>query len=205
MGLMVGNHDVARFASVSAGNDGGDSWSSPPQPLDPTVYAKQSLALATVLTFPGAPVIYYGDEVGLAGRSDPDCRRVMPAEDQLIDAQRATRTLARKIGRARACSRALRRGGFVTLLADDERLVFSRPIDGETAIVALTRRPTASAQVKLPPEAPPSMVDVTTGERVDLSSGVLATSADAFSVHVYVPADSVCAGASLDKAKAPSP
>jgi glycosidase len=205
MGLMIGNHDVARFASVSAGNDGGDSWTSPAQPVDPTVYAKQALALSAVLTFPGAPVIFYGDEVGLAGRSDPDCRRVMPGEDQLSDAQRTTRALARRIGRARACSRALRRGGFVTLFADAERLVFSRPIDGETAIVALTRRPTAAAKVTLPPEASASMVDITTGERVDLSSGVLTTSADAFAVHVYLPADSVCAGASLDKATAPNP
>src|SRR5262249_31088743 len=106
MGLMIGNHDVARFASASAGNADGDSWSGPLQPLDPLVYARQRVALASVLTLPGAPVIYYGDEAGLAGRSDPDCRRVMPAEDTLIDAQIATRDLARKVGRARACSRA---------------------------------------------------------------------------------------------------
>jgi cyclomaltodextrinase len=41
-----------------------------------------SLALATLLliTFPGAPSIYYGDEVGLPGALDPDCRRTFPAE-----------------------------------------------------------------------------------------------------------------------------
>ncbi len=41
---------------------------------------KKSFLLATVLlmTFPGAPSIFYGDEVGLPGGKDPDCRRVFP-------------------------------------------------------------------------------------------------------------------------------
>lgn len=209
MGLMIGNHDVSRFASVSAGNDGGDTWTSPPQPLDPTVYAKQRVALASVLTMPGAPVLYYGDEVGLAGRSDPDCRRVMPAEDSLIDAQRETRELARKIGRARVCSRALRRGGMTTLLADEERFVFARaPADapaagvtagggsaraGDTAIVALVRRPTGPVEVPLPAGTPPELFDVVTGAKVDASSGVLRVDAEPFGVHVYVAAGSACA------------
>lgn len=32
-------------------------------------------------TIPGAPCVYYGDEVGLTGRSDPDCRKGMPWDD----------------------------------------------------------------------------------------------------------------------------
>ncbi len=203
MGLMIGNHDVSRFASVSAGNDGGDTWTSPPQPLDPTVYAKQRLALASVLTMPGAPVLYYGDEVGLAGRSDPDCRRVMPAEEALIDAQRETRELARKIGRARVCSRALRRGEMTTLLADKERFVFARTPGGaargapasaaDTAIVALVRRPTIPVDVPLPAGTPAELVDVVTGTKVDASAGVLRVAAEPFGVHVYVPVDAACA------------
>lgn len=193
MGLMIGNHDVSRFASVSAGNDRGDTWSGPPQPLDPTVYAKQRVALAAVLTLPGAPVLYYGDEVGLAGRSDPDCRRVMPAEEQLFEAQVETRDVTRRIGQARACSRALRRGALRTLVADRERLVFSRELDGDVAIVALARRPTRPVDVPLPADVPAALVDVVTGARLDVSSRTLRLEADAFGVHVYVAAKSACA------------
>ena len=146
-----------------------------------------------MLTLPGAPVIYYGDEVGLAGRSDPDCRRVMPAEDQLLEEQVRTRDVARKIGRARACSRALRRGALQTLVADEERFVFSREIDGDVAIVALVRRPTRPLDVPLPASTPKKLVDVVTGTRVDASSRTLHVDADAFGVHVYVGADSACA------------
>ena len=35
------------------------------------------LAAAFILTYEGAPMIYYGDEVGMVGETDPDCRRGM--------------------------------------------------------------------------------------------------------------------------------
>ena len=40
------------------------------------------------MTNPGIPLIYYGDEIGLAGGGDPDNRRMMPwNDDQLLPAQ----------------------------------------------------------------------------------------------------------------------
>jgi glycosidase len=192
MGLMIGNHDVSRFASVSAGNGDGDAWSAPPQPNDPVVYAKQRLALASVLTLPGAPVVYYGDEVGLAGRSDPDCRRVMPAEDALLEEQKATRDLARKIGKARTCSRPLRRGALKTLLADDEHFVFAREIDGESVIVSLSRRPTKAIDVVLPASSPTSITDVVTGRQLP-SNEKLTIDPEPFGIHVWVADASGCA------------
>jgi glycosidase len=196
MGMIIGNHDVSRFASVSAGSDSGDAWTPAPQPVDPIVYAKQRVALATILTLPGAPVVYYGDELGLAGKNDPDSRRVMPAEAALIPAQIDTRTLVRKVGRARACSDALRRGALRTLVADAERFVFAREIEGDVAnavIVALSRRPALTADITLPSGAPKAFVDVTTGTKIDVTGGVLTVPADAFGVHVYVAAGGSCA------------
>ncbi|MDB9527775.1 glycoside hydrolase family 13 protein [Oscillatoria sp. CS-180] len=62
---LLSSHDVARALTVM-GDD------------------QKSLELAVLLqmTFPGAPCVYYGDEVGLDGGLDPDCRKVFPAEDQ---------------------------------------------------------------------------------------------------------------------------
>lgn len=35
------------------------------------------LALLFQFTYPGVPVIYYGDEIGITGEKDPDCRKTM--------------------------------------------------------------------------------------------------------------------------------
>jgi glycosidase len=192
MGLIIGNHDVSRFASVSAGNDTGDSWSSPKQPLDPIVYEKQRLALAAMFTLPGAPVLYYGDEVGLAGRGDPDCRRVMPSEQELSDQQRQTRALAQRLGQARACSRTLRRGRWETLLAEDERLVYVRKLDADVVIISLSRRPKTEVSVPMPSPAPAEFVDLVTGDRAQNSGGTLSLPAERFGVHVFVHPQSPC-------------
>jgi hypothetical protein len=47
--------------------------------------------------------------------------------------------------------------------------------------------------VTLPPGAPSSLVDIVTGQRVDVARGVLTLPADPFGVHVYVAADGPCA------------
>ncbi|MEO0948754.1 MAG: glycoside hydrolase family 13 protein [Cyanobacteria bacterium J06641_5] len=62
---LLASHDTARLLTLA----GGDR-------------ASVELATLLLLTFPGAPCIYYGDEVGLPGGNDPDCRRGFPPEEQ---------------------------------------------------------------------------------------------------------------------------
>jgi len=44
--------------------------------------------LAFQFTYPGVPALYYGDEIGLTGDKDPDCRKTMrwneSEQDQVI-------------------------------------------------------------------------------------------------------------------------
>ena len=77
---LLDSHDMARFLSLAKGD-------------------KSALRLATLfqMTYPGAPSIYYGDEIGLAGGHDPFNRAAFPWEstdwdmDLLHDFQRHDR------------------------------------------------------------------------------------------------------------------
>ncbi|HEY9900408.1 MAG TPA: alpha-amylase family glycosyl hydrolase [Pantanalinema sp.] len=55
---ILGSHDVPRFLSEAGGD-----------------VSKLKLAVLFQMTYPGAPVVYYGDEIGMQGAKDPDNRR----------------------------------------------------------------------------------------------------------------------------------
>lgn len=194
MGLIADNHDVSRFSTVAARDDDGDTWTPAPQSTDPAVYARTQLALGALFTLPGAPILYYGDEVALAGKSDPDSRRVMPAQSDLNPLQTQTRDVIRVLGQARACSVALRRGTYRALHVDPERLVFAREMAGaDTAIVDLQRSPTAPLSAPLPGITSGAWVDVLSGRIQSLSSELTTLPPAPLSMALYVPASSPCA------------
>ena len=194
MARILGNHDVTRFSSVSAGDASGDGFVAAAQSSDPLVYRKQQLSLGVLYALPGAPVIYYGDEVALAGRGDPDSRRVMPADDALSSLQKGTRDFTRALGKARRCSRSLRRGGYRTLAADGEHLVFARELEGEaSALIVVTRNDDSAFEAPLPSLAAGLWVDVLSNTPLDLDPKLTRFPAGAMTFRLYFPAASACA------------
>jgi neopullulanase len=99
------------------------------------------------MTYPGAPSIYYGDEVGLSGGHDPANRAAFPWHrpetwdtSLLHDFQR--------IIAFRKARPALRRGSYRTLLARDDVFAFARQLGRETIVVILNTA-TATRRVDL--------------------------------------------------------
>ncbi len=78
MGTFLGNHDVSRF--VSYGETGGTSdgvfceQAALPGSEGDDSFARLRLGWSLLMTQPGLPLIYYGDELGLPGNHDPDNR-----------------------------------------------------------------------------------------------------------------------------------
>ena len=194
---MLGNHDTSRFASESNGDGGNDAWAHPPpQPASPAVYARQRMALALTFSLPGMPVLYYGDELALAGASDPDSRRVMPGRDALSADQQATLAFARRLGALRRCLPALRTGARVPIWADAVTYAFARiasgPGDG-APVVALFSKAKSAATITIPGGIVPpgAYVDALEGGAVTLAGGD-SIPLDPMTVKLLIPSASPC-------------
>jgi glycosidase len=195
LATMVGNHDVTRFASEADG-DVGSPWDDPPaQPTAPDVYARTGLALGLVLTLPGLPVLYYGDEVGLAGSADPDNRRVMPDLAALDPDRLALLELVQRVAAVRRCVPALRRGDRRALLVERDQYAFTRDAgDGAPAVVLLSRE-AAAATLELPAgstTSPGWYKDVLSGDRFELGPQGAVVDMEPRSLRVLVPETSPC-------------
>ncbi len=195
LGLMIGNHDVTRFSSEVEGDAGADPWGQAPaeQSQRALVYQRQAIGLGLVLTLPGAPVLYYGDEVGLAGGRDPDNRRVMPEAAALAEAQLDLAAQVQNLVRARRCLPALRRGERVPLLATADTFAFMRDVGDSGPVVVLAHRGDASQDVRLGGQVYAGAYrDIVSGESVVLDAGG-EVRLEPWSLRVLVPAAHACA------------
>lgn len=200
MAPFVGNHDMTRFLSEAAGSDTSSPWDAPPEhPDDGEPFAKLLMAQALVMSLPGAPVIYYGDEYGLPGAGDPDCRRPMHFD---LDANQAwTLERMQRLGQGRACSVALRRGERRPLLADGPLYAHARDADdGLPAITLLNASgDERSLRIELPADVETStatFVDLVEGETFTLGADrTLDATLPAWSARVLIPDSLSCPGA----------
>ena len=106
-----------------------------------------------MMTNPGIPLIYYGDEVGLAGGGDPDNRRMMPWTDAELNVhQRALRDRVRALARLRATHRSLSRGRRNTVSADRDTWVYTMGGCGSSApdVTVAINRSDAARTVTIP-------------------------------------------------------
>jgi neopullulanase len=114
---LLGSHDTPRVRTLCGGD------------LD-------SVRLATLLqmTLPGAPCIYYGDEIGLEGGMDPACRAGFPEDP--AEWEREPYGWVADLVALRRSSRALRDAELILLAAEGAALAYLRR-DGHDAFVVV--------------------------------------------------------------------
>lgn len=112
---LLDSHDTARLISIAGGD-------------------KATVQLATLLlfTFPGAPSIYYGDEVGLEGQLDPDCRRAFPMKESW---HQDVLDYHKKLIAIRHQYSALRIGDYKIVYAEGIVYGFARCLEQEELII----------------------------------------------------------------------
>ena len=120
---LIDSHDTERYLTLCQG----EFW-------------RMKLTVMLQMTYIGVPMVYYGDEIGMEGGKDPDCRRTMVWDEKKWDMELFQ--LYQKLIAIRRGSVALRRGSFRTLVADNHRRVFAfeRRLNSHYAYVALNRR-----------------------------------------------------------------
>jgi cyclomaltodextrinase len=98
---------------------------------------KIKLAFFFQFSYPGVPGIYYGDEIGLEGGKDPDCRKAFPWDEN--DWNHPLREWVKSLINVRKNQRALRRGRMERVLVDDVHFIyaFSRHDEHEAILVVM--------------------------------------------------------------------
>ncbi len=170
MSTFVGNHDLPRsihFAeqtlpswlangmNPSAGDGKSNAWTNPPAlETDPNAYQRLANAFAVILTNKGAPLVYYGDEIGMPGAGDPDNRRMMPWSGYSAP-QQALLARIQALTAIRNAHPAMRRGTRSTLQVDADLWVYklttkSGDAAPDTVYVAINRSDADKAVSMLP-------------------------------------------------------
>jgi glycosidase len=148
MSTFIGNHDIPRAIHLAEDTpvwdnqwtDGKDkAWNGKPGlPGGTSAFERLGLAFTILYTTRGAPLVYYGDEVGMPGAGDPDNRRPMQWSGYSAG-QEALLQHIKDLGMIRAAHSALRRGTRKTLGAAADTFAYEMKDAMETVYVAINR------------------------------------------------------------------
>jgi alpha-glucosidase len=132
MANFLSSHDISRFGERAGGD-----------------IQKTELAAIFQMTYVGLPTIYYGDEYGMRGGSDPDDRRTFDWSQ--VSSGNASMALFHKLIAIREAYPALRTGSFMTLLTDDANKVYSfGRMDQKNRIAVILNQDSSSHAVTIP-------------------------------------------------------
>ena len=136
---LLGTHDTPRILTALVDDFEGSREAMAKRFLSPEqqAAAQERLLMASFLQFtlPGAPSIYYGDEVGMEGHKDPFNRRTYPwgRENSVLLSH------FRQLGRLRKESACLQQGDIQFFQAGDGKLGFTRSHNGKTLRIFINR------------------------------------------------------------------
>jgi alpha-glucosidase len=95
------------------------------------------LAVTLLFTYVGVPCIYYGDEIGLEGHGDPDCRRPFPWDESRWNHELLTHY--KTLIQLRHTTLALQQGAYQQLYAEGDVFAFARQLRDEVLITIINR------------------------------------------------------------------
>ncbi len=128
---LLGSHDTERVHSQLNGNE-----------------ALHQLAATLLMTFPGVPGIYYGDEIGMTDLPQVGSRACMVWDERKWN--RSLLAIYRSLIELRRSSPVLQHGGFQILAAEQDTLAYQRDSQAGRIIVVAYRGATPRPAAPLP-------------------------------------------------------
>jgi alpha-glucosidase len=119
--VLLDSHDTARFRTVVNGD-----------------LNSHLSAMTMLLTYPGVPSIYAGDEIGVEGISGEDGRRTINWEDRSAWDHAFLKEIKKLIA-IRKVNDAFINGGLRWLVVDDDYVIFSRQSKKQEIVVFVSR------------------------------------------------------------------
>lgn len=150
---LLDSHDTCRILTTCGGD------------ID-----KLRLLFALLMTLPGIPMIYYGDEIGLAGGNDPACRACMKWNKN--DWSMLIYSWIEAMTSIRRCHSALQSGSFKKVYSFNGLIAFEREDKKEIVIILINSRKTEK-NLSIPVRSQ-NWQNALTGEAVLVSDGKLA-------------------------------
>ena len=148
----IGTHDTARILTALSSDNiiNNRDWQSK-QKLSNDEYSRsiKLLKLAATLqyTLPGVPSLFYGDEAGVEGYSDPFCRKTYPWGNE----NHSLLNFYKKLGNIRTSNICFKEGKFIPVCADMGHLAYIREsLDGKNVLLIAVNRWCDDEYINLP-------------------------------------------------------
>lgn len=141
----LSNHDHSRFLTRTSGKVGRTHSAGPRAAEEGIRKGIMRAAVVIQMTWPGAPTLYYGDEAGVCGWTDPDNRRTYPwgnEDHELI-------SLHKELIRIHKDYKALRTGSILFLTGEKDCISYGR-FQGNEKIVVAVNRASEERVIKIP-------------------------------------------------------
>jgi len=173
MSNFLSSHDISRFGERAGGD-----------------IRKTELAAIFQMTYVGLPTIYYGDEYGMRGGSDPDDRRTFDWSQ--ANTSNASVALFQKLIAIRKTYSALRTGSYITLLTDDANKIYSFGRMDQNNRLAIILNDDASNHIVTVPAYQLSMIngsrvtDQLTGNTYQVQNGQVTLNVQAYSGAILI-------------------
>ena len=190
MGNITGNQDMARFISYASGalsqNEDATAagWNRDVEVKDTIGYRKLAMMEAFNMTIPGIPIIYYGDEYGMAGAGDPDNRRMMKFDNLNLNEQHLKQVTAELV-HLRKENLALVYGDFIPVKTSEKVFVYLRSYFDKVVVVVFNKDKSArKIEFEMPERFKSSVLTTHFGSKISVDKGKVSLSLEGNSFEI---------------------